>query len=137
LAGFKMNFLRGVPPQSSTSLLWTTIVLVLINNGWFTIIWRVLPYIGQMILRKFKMADRAWITEMWKKLFTVLRHSIPSKPLLLQWLFNLPLVAQWINYCCLMPSFSESGQVSWLYKSIFVLKPINKHSLEFFFEEAH
>jgi len=27
LAGFKVNFLRGAPPQSSTSLLWTTIVV--------------------------------------------------------------------------------------------------------------
>jgi len=49
---------------------------------------------------------------------------IPSKPLLLQWLFNLPVVALWINFS----GFSMLGQVGWLHKSIFVLKPINMHS---------
>jgi len=33
------------------------------------------------------------------KTVAVLCRFIPSKPLLLQWLFSLPLVAQWINFC--------------------------------------
>jgi len=62
------------------------------------------------------MADQA---EMWRKPVAILCCFIPSKLLLLQWLFNLPLVAQWINFC-LMSSFYMLGQVGRLYKSIFV-----------------
>jgi len=40
---------------------------------------------------KKKIADRAWIAEVWRKPVTNLCHFIPSKPLLLQWLFNLLL----------------------------------------------
>jgi len=56
--------------------------------------------------------------EVTKALVVILHHFIPSKPLLLQWLFNLPLVAQGINFC-VMPDFSLLGQVGWPYRSIF------------------
>jgi len=36
LAGFKVDFLRGAPPQSSTSLLWTTIVVYdTMGGSWY------------------------------------------------------------------------------------------------------
>jgi len=41
------------------------------------------------------MADRAWIPEVQRKPVAILCCFIPSKSLLIQWLFNLPLVAQW------------------------------------------
>jgi len=55
------------------------------------------------------------------------RHSffcfIPSKSLLLQWLFNLPLVAQWINFC-LMSAVSVLSQEFADYTSPFCIKCI-------------
>jgi len=49
---------------------------------------------------EINMAGRVWIPEIWRKPVAVLHCFIPRKSLLLQLLFNLPLVAQWINFCC-------------------------------------
>jgi len=71
---------------------------VVLNVGWFAIQWRVQPYKVHMIAVQLNMVNRAWIPEVWRKPVAILRRFIPSKFLLLQWLFNLPLVAQWINF---------------------------------------
>jgi len=87
---------------------------VVLNVGWFAIQWHVQPYTIHMILKKLKMTDWAWIAEVRWIPVAILHHFILSKSLLLQWLFNLPLVAQWINFC-LMYSFIMLCQVDWLY----------------------
>jgi len=46
-----------------------------------------------------KFANQARIAEVRRKPVVVLRCFIQSKPLFLQWLFILPLVVQWINFC--------------------------------------
>jgi len=43
---------------------------------------------------ELNMVDQAWIPEVSRKPIAVLYCIIPSKSLLLQWLFNLPLVTQ-------------------------------------------
>jgi len=57
----------------------------------FAIQWRVQLYTAHVSVVQLKMVDRTWIPEMGRKPVAILRHFIPSKSLLLQWLFNLPL----------------------------------------------
>jgi len=52
------------------------------------------PYTAHVSTVQLKMVDQTWISEVWKKPVTVRHRLIPNKSLLLQWLFNLPLVAQ-------------------------------------------
>jgi len=70
------------------------------STGWFAIQWRVLPYTAHVIPIKINMADWAWITKCERGPVTILRRFVP-KPLCL---FNLPIVAQWIDFC-LMSDF--------------------------------
>jgi len=62
---------------------------IVLNVGWFAIQWWVQPYTTHVIAVQLNMADQAWIPEVWRKPVDVLCHFMPSKSLLLQWLFNL------------------------------------------------
>jgi len=63
---------------------------------WFTIQWGIQPHTAHVSAVQLKMAGQAWIAQVWRKPVAILHRFIPSKFLLLQWLFNL---AQWINFC--------------------------------------
>jgi len=61
--------------------------------------WHAQPYKLTWFRYNKKIADQARNMEVWRKPVAVLCRFIPSMPLLLQWLCNFPLVAQWINFC--------------------------------------
>jgi len=103
-----------IPLKSGPWLGPSSSYLVVLDVGWFTIQWHAQLCTVHVILKKLKMVDRTWIVEVQRKPAFILRHFIPSKPLLFQWLFNLPLVPQWIIH-----SFIVLGQVGWPYKLIF------------------
>jgi len=81
-----------VPLENGPKLSPSSLHLVILNVGWFC----------------HSTAIYSWCEcgaikhepgfEVWRKPVAVLFRFIPIKSLLLQWLFNLPLVAQWINF---------------------------------------
>jgi len=81
-----VNSLHTFRKWSITPVVWSI--------GWFAIQWWVQPYITHVIAVQLNMADQAWILEVGRKPVAVLHCFIPSKSLLLQWLFYLPLGAQ-------------------------------------------